>query len=544
MLESPPSSPRKRQRLEPPEQTGTSQSLYKKQRPDHFCGSQPPPAFWDNLSKIWLTKRALRELDRRNSQACPRTPRPPRARRPVTRSFFAKRNANSQSTKYVADYLRRCKPRTFEDIKLFARHGGPDLSDVRNCPNYRTMSSSHSSVRSDKLSTATLSTRLTTDTIKTKSTGVYNRNFQQHLIDNAVYPCGYRKLDGEVPAKPGNWTDVHQILAQPRPSLSPSRFTDKDHEKFVQADEDAAKEKQVSEAVIPIIEGNIRDAKCRAGGIPFTNLDPLTDGAIKPGNPDIYYGARPEQLHRNIRNEIGGLIIPSTQHDLPIAPNFFLAVKGPDGSAAVAKRQACYDGALGARGMHSLQSYAQDEAVYSVDASTITSIYHNGQLQMYTSHVVMPASPGGRIEYHMHQLKGWSMTGDPETFRQGAGAYRNARDWAEQQRDEAIMRANARANSVEAEASTGNLATSPALSFVTAVSETELYTISQYQDFCTLDEESNTPDSSGESEGSAPIIPDKFPAKRSNEHLEPVQRRQKRHNAGEVEAELALNSKP
>ncbi|OAX79947.1 hypothetical protein ACJ72_05727 [Emergomyces africanus] len=27
----------------------------------------PPPAYWDNLSRIWLTKDALREFDRRNS---------------------------------------------------------------------------------------------------------------------------------------------------------------------------------------------------------------------------------------------------------------------------------------------------------------------------------------------------------------------------------------------------------------------------------------------------------------------------------------------
>ncbi|KAH8661074.1 hypothetical protein BGZ61DRAFT_564617 [Ilyonectria robusta] len=54
--------------------------------------------------------------------------------------------------------------------------------------------------------------------------------------------------------------------------------------------------------------------------------------------PDvIYYGARPEQLDQKVRHELDGYIIPSTQHDLAIAPNFFLEVKGPDGSAAVAK---------------------------------------------------------------------------------------------------------------------------------------------------------------------------------------------------------------
>jgi len=128
--------------------------------------------------------------------------------------------------------------------------------------------------------------------------------------------------------KPNNWEEINQRLAQPRPSLSPSKFSDEEHERFVQADVDAPKEKQVSELVIPIIEGKIADAKCRSGGIPFTNLDPLTDGTLKPGNPDIYYGARPEQLSREVRDELGGQVVPSTQHDLPIAPNFFLAAKG------------------------------------------------------------------------------------------------------------------------------------------------------------------------------------------------------------------------
>jgi hypothetical protein len=84
-----------------------------------------------------------------------------------------------------------------------------------------------------------------------------------------------------------------------------------------------------------------------------------------------------------------------------MAPNFFLAAKGPDGSAAVANRQACYDGALGARGMQSLQSYRQDEPVYDNNAFTLTSIYHNGSLEMYTTHITPPAAPGQPPEYHI-----------------------------------------------------------------------------------------------------------------------------------------------
>ena len=88
--------------------------------------------------------------------------------------------------------------------------------------------------------------------------------------------------------------------------------------------------------MIPIIEGEIRDARCVSGGIPFTNLGQLTDGTLAPGKPDLYDGARPEQLRRRVRDELSGHIIPSTQDELPIAPNSLLAAKGPDGSLAVA----------------------------------------------------------------------------------------------------------------------------------------------------------------------------------------------------------------
>lgn len=228
----------------------------------------------------------------------------------------------------------------------------------------------------------------------------------------------------------------------PRASLSPSRFTDQDFKRFKKADAHAFKEKQVTTSVIPVIEGVIKDARCTSGGITFGNLEPLTDGTIVSGNPDIYYGARPEQLDPRVRKELGGLIIPSTQDNLPICPNFFMAAKGPDGSLAVASRQASYDGALGARGIHNLQDYQQAQPVPSNRASTITSIYHGGTLKLYTSHRNESAGLVSKPEYVMHQLNTWGMTGNVESFRQGAAAYRNARDWAEDQRNLAIEAAN------------------------------------------------------------------------------------------------------
>lgn len=269
-------------------------------------------------------------------------------------------------------------------------------------------------------------------------------------------------------------------MVQPRLSLPPSKFGEEDFERFVQADADASQEKQVSELVIPSLEGRIEDDKCRSGRIPYTNLEPLTDGTLKPGNPDIYYGARPEQLSRQVRTELSGHIIPSTQHDLPLVPNFFLAAKGPDGSLAVAGRQACYNGALGARGMASLASYGHGEPGYG-NAYTISSIYHGGQIKISASHITQPSGPSGPIEHDTNRVRSYSVTDTVDTFRRGAGAFRNLKDWAKEKSDDLIRHANEKAVLSETVSPTNDNDTdsSPALSFMTAVSETEAYIMSQ-----------------------------------------------------------------
>jgi hypothetical protein len=61
---------RKRQRTESRalQLSGTSQPQLKRQKLNHPTTRSQPLAFWNNLLKIWLTKGALRELNRRNSQ--------------------------------------------------------------------------------------------------------------------------------------------------------------------------------------------------------------------------------------------------------------------------------------------------------------------------------------------------------------------------------------------------------------------------------------------------------------------------------------------
>ena len=276
----------------------------------------------------------------------------------------------------------------------------------------------------------------------TRTSRPYSGSFEQKLIDNGIYLDEYEYLDGRVPPKPNNMTEINHRLMQSRSSLASSRFSDEEFKEFRRANAHAPNEHKVCKMVIPFIEGKIRDDKCVQGEVVFTNLEPLANDMFSTAKTDLYYGARPEQLDRNVRDELDGHIVPSTQHDLPIAPNFFLSVKGPKGSLQVAKRQACYDGALGARGMHSLQSYEKDEPTYDNTAYTITSTYLGGFLQIYTVHPIQPAISEGRTEYCMNLLRSFAINDTADSFRQGVTAYRNARDWAKEQRDEAIKRSN------------------------------------------------------------------------------------------------------
>ncbi|KJK85104.1 hypothetical protein H633G_11068 [Metarhizium anisopliae BRIP 53284] len=98
--------------------------------------------------------------------------------------------------------------------------------------------------------------------------------------------------------------------------------------------------------------------------------------------------------------------------------------------------------------MLSLQSYGQPEPEYDNKAYTISSIYHAGTLMMYTSHPIPPRTPEGKPGFVTTQIKTWGLNGDADTFRHGASAFRNARDWAKEQRDIAIQQANERAKRV------------------------------------------------------------------------------------------------
>ncbi len=70
-----------------------------------------PPEFYDNLSQLWLTSRALKEFDRRNEIF----------------SLLPTRTVNHLCTEDLAQAVRKGGP----DLARFARTGGPDLSNLQ-----------------------------------------------------------------------------------------------------------------------------------------------------------------------------------------------------------------------------------------------------------------------------------------------------------------------------------------------------------------------------------------------------------------------------
>ena len=272
----------------------------------------------------------------------------------------------------------------------------------------------------------------------TKKSSAYDPAFKQHLNDHGIYK-------GIRAQKPSNWAEINERLAQPRPSLSPSQFSEAAFEIFQQTNENALTENTVMSKAFPIITGTA-DIPSQEN-LYFGNLKDLTDGSITKAKPDFYDGARPAELNRQVREQLSKYIEPSSKKSAPLLPNFFTEGKGPDGSAPVSELQAMYDGALGARGIHELRSYVDPETAFDNNAYTITSTYHGGTgaLKLYTTHPTQPTHPKQDTEFRMNQLNGWDMTGNPDSFRQGATFARNSRDLMKEYRERHIAAANAKA---------------------------------------------------------------------------------------------------
>ena len=93
--------------------------------------SASPLHYLHSLSKVWLTREALREFNRSTQQLRPPQIRP-EGRRPLTRGFRTELRSRLESTRTPAsDFLQHCTSEGLRELKYFAKLGGPDLVDLR-----------------------------------------------------------------------------------------------------------------------------------------------------------------------------------------------------------------------------------------------------------------------------------------------------------------------------------------------------------------------------------------------------------------------------
>lgn len=264
----------------------------------------------------------------------------------------------------------------------------------------------------------------------------YDPAFLQHMIDFEIYP-----FDIYAP-EPTNLAAITKRLKRRRPSLSASQVTNQDFQIFRAKNARVLSEADCMMTDFPWIIG--RSPNYYGANILFGNLSDLTNGDIVHAKPDFFEGCAPGELDKQVQQDLGKDIVPSSNPRAPCLPSFFAELKGPVGDRYVGQNQVLYDGALGARGIHQLRMYIDPETAYDNKAYAITATYESlgGQIVLYATHTIPPKDSANRIQYVQTLLGGWCIKYDIQSFRRGITAFRNAQDWAKEQRDELVATAN------------------------------------------------------------------------------------------------------
>ncbi|POS82031.1 hypothetical protein EPUL_006515, partial [Erysiphe pulchra] len=240
---------------------------------------------------------------------------------------------------------------------------------------------------------------------------------------------------------------------EPRPSVTPVTIPNSMFESFKKTVLLAKKESKVVKHLVPILESGIRVENQGFQDTTFSNLEGFTDATIEQralakGTPDRCYGSPFERLCEEVREDLKSKVVPSPEETKPIAPNFFLKLKGPEGCQTTADLQARYYGALGERGQIALRSWGHDASILDGKAHTIACTYVSGMLKFYAIHAARSSDIDGRLEYFMHIIDGFPMDVTAFKFRNAIAAYQNLQDYAEEKRNEAIELANTMAREI------------------------------------------------------------------------------------------------
>ncbi len=169
---------------------------------------------------------------------------------------------------------------------------------------------------------------------------------------------------------------------------------------------------------------------CPTRGLHFRSLQPLTDGGISSPTLDLCYGARSDELDGKVLKALSGHSLPSKFKYCPLAPNLFLEVHSNARSTAEVSRQACYVGAICARGIRSLQWYGKPDFVFDGNAFTLSATFHDGTLKIYAIWPTKSFPSRGdsyetRVEFRTVLAVAWIMKTSLQGYQDGLIAFRN-----------------------------------------------------------------------------------------------------------------------
>lgn len=367
------------------------------------------PRFWQDLSRIDVTRSAIFEVDARSD----------------------------------ADVLARQEdPIPHEGpvptLLQFAKRGGPDMSSLCSRP---TCYGTEYTRRWTRPVDSTLA----------RFTDVINWSFERHLLDHNIHTT-----DSPSDVFPSNFLELQEALASPnidpdtplprwtglsdaaltvvQRRLQVQRVTDDHHNDFWQG----------SYPILISWDELDKDKEF----VTFRGVTPLTKPYIIGPKPDYFDGVEPEKLHVLLRNNasLRGMINTDGNDSRYVLPNFFI-------EEGYQTQNIIYAGAFGARAMHTLaqvsprlrniahrhpQPYAHK---YFSSADTF-SVHLDRQFIIIYVHFLGTPLPGmTEPEYHHALLGRWDI-GDLGNLRTALLAVHNVRTIARIFRSNLLRQAN------------------------------------------------------------------------------------------------------
>ena len=259
------------------------------------------------------------------------------------------------------------------------------------------------------------------------------------MIELGVYPdLESPNVDG--PFHPSNLSVIQERMSRRRDSL-PLISKDESFEKFLLKSSGNLNHTEVMIFICPLLllRADIRDEL----NIAFTNMEKLSDD-LKRLQPNSYHGATPSDVEPSVRATLSRYIEPSKNTSLPCLPNFFFEWSGQSENSSKITNQALYDGAIGERAMLKTLLFANnrnDPCSYNA-AHTMAATYHSAtsNLSLYCTHAVL--SNEGSVKYRQTYLAGYTLRDGMQQWIDGTTALSNLREWAKEERDKALVKAN------------------------------------------------------------------------------------------------------